>query len=244
MNTGNEAVVSFPRAAGDLADSVLMDQVRQGDVGVLGELFERHHQGLFSFFARLVRNRSAAEDLVQEVFVRMLRYRSTFRADSEFVPWMFTLARNAATDRYRARPKELQEDPDAPEPAAGAPHPIDALERREQTTKLKRALGRLTTDRRETLLLARFSGLNYDRLGELLGISEGALKGRVHRELGDLKKAYHAEGLRRGLHRLSVRHGEAPADQRAFDFRRAPSARDRAHDGGDDRRRRRWPSRR
>ena len=120
-----------------------MGRVRDGDVALLGELFERHHQRLFHFFLRLARSRSAAEDLVQEVFVRMLKYRHTFRSESEFVPWMFTLARNAATDLYRARPKELPENPDAPEPQADLPHPIAGLERSEQEAKLRRALGRL-----------------------------------------------------------------------------------------------------
>jgi len=176
------------------ADSQLMGRVREGDVALLGELFERHHQRLFHFFLRLGRNRSTAEDLVQEVFVRMLKYRRTFRVESEFVPWMFTLARNAATDLYRARPRELPEGPDAREPEADLPHPIASLERGEQVRKLKRVLGRLNPEKREILLLARFSELKYERIAEMLGISEGAVKVRVHRALKDLKEAFLADG--------------------------------------------------
>ena len=176
------------------ADSQLMGRVRDGDVELLGELFERHHQRLYHFFLRLARSRSAAEDLVQEVFVRMLKYRHTFRAESDFVPWMFTLARNAATDLYRARPKELPESPGAPEPQADLPHPIAGLERAEQEGKLRRALGRLDPAKREILLLARFSELKYDRIAEMLGISQGAVKVRVHRALKDLKEAFLADG--------------------------------------------------
>ncbi|MEO7795020.1 MAG: RNA polymerase sigma factor [Thermoanaerobaculia bacterium] len=175
-------------------DSQLMGRVRDGEVALLGELFERHHQRLFHFFLRLARSRSAAEDLVQEVFVRMLKYRHTFRAESEFVPWMFTLARNAATDLYRARPKELPETEDTPEPEAELPHPVEALERAEQARKLQRALGRLAPERREILVLARFSELKYDRIAEMLGISEGAVKVRVHRALKELKEIFHADG--------------------------------------------------
>jgi RNA polymerase sigma-70 factor (ECF subfamily) len=170
-----------------------MGRVREGEVALLGELFERHHQRLYHFFLRLARSRSAAEDLVQEVFVRMLKYRHTFRVDSEFVPWMFTLARNAATDLYRARPKELPETEDTPEPAADLPHPIEGIERAEQAQKLQRALARLAPERREILVLARFSELKYDRIAEMLGISEGAVKVRVHRALKDLKEAFHAD---------------------------------------------------
>jgi RNA polymerase sigma factor (sigma-70 family) len=192
MRPGSATVTPFPtpRPSGD---SQLMGRVREGEVALLGELFERHHQRLFHFFLRLARSRSAAEDLVQEVFVRMLKYRHTFRADSEFVPWMFTLARNAATDLYRARPKELPESEDTPEPEADLPHPIEGLERAEQARKLQRALARLAPERREILVLARFSELKYERIAEMLGISEGAVKVRVHRALKELKEAFHAD---------------------------------------------------
>jgi len=196
MKNGTEAAVTRFSGAGNQADRTLMEGVKNGELSLLGELFERHHPSLFNFFRRLVRNRSIAEDLVQEVFVRMLKYRHTFRAGGEFVPWMYALARNAATDHFRSRPRELPEDPDAREPAAAIPLPTDTLQRTEQARTLQRALGRLPVDRRETILLARCSGLDYAQIGELLGISQGAVKGRVHRAMVDLKKAYRAEGLR------------------------------------------------
>ena len=188
------AAVTAPSRPPAVADSQLMGRVREGDVELLGELFERHHQRLFHFFLRLARSRSAAEDLVQEVFVRMLKYRHTFRSESEFVPWMFTLARNAATDLYRARPKELPEQENTPEPQADEPHPIASLERAEQEGKLRRALARLDPAKREILLLARFSELKYDRIAEQFGISEGAVKVRVHRAMNELKAAFLADG--------------------------------------------------
>ncbi len=187
------AEISADSGAAAAADSQLMGRVRDCEVELLGELFERHHPRLLQFFLRLVRQRTAAEDLVQEVFVRMLKYRHTFRSEASFLPWMFTLARNAATDLYRARPKELQEDPDAPEPEAPLAHPIAGLERKEQEARLRRALGRIDPAKRELLLLARFSELKYEQIAEMLGISEGAVKVRVHRALKDLKEAYHAD---------------------------------------------------
>jgi RNA polymerase sigma-70 factor (ECF subfamily) len=160
---------------------------------LLAELFERHHRRLFNFFLRLAPGREAAEDLVQEVFVRMLEYRHTFRNEAEFTPWMFALARNAAVDRYRARPAlEVQADPEAPEPAAPSADPIDELEREERTELLQAALRRLPHEKRELLLLARFGEMKYAALAELLGISVGALKLRVHRALRALRHEYQA----------------------------------------------------
>lgn len=178
------------RPPDDLSDRELMGEVRNGDVARLGELFERHHRRLFSFFLRLTRDRAGAEDLVQEVFVRMLKYRQTFKSDAEFTPWMFRLARNAATDRWRARPRELQHDPEAPEPAAETDHPVDRLELGDRKRRLARALEALTPEKRELLLLARFSEMRYDEIGELLGVTVGAVKVRVHRAMKDLKIAF------------------------------------------------------
>ena len=107
---------------------------------------------------------------------------------------MFTLARKAATELYGARPKELPQEPDAPEPEAPLQHPIAGLERAEQEGRLRRALARLDPAKREILLLARFSELKYERIAEQYGISEGAVKVRVHRAMKELKAAFLADG--------------------------------------------------
>ena len=177
-------------AAQDPSDSELMSRVRDGDLDRLADLFERHHRRLHHFFLRLAGRRNAAEDLVQEVFVRMLKYRHTFRSEAEFAPWMFALARNAGVDHFRSRPRELQEDPEAPEPAAEVAHPLERLEKQEKSARLQAALGRLAPEKRELLLLARFGEMKYDSIGELLGISVGAVKVRVHRALKELREAY------------------------------------------------------
>ena len=175
------------------SDGELMRRVRGGDLAWMGELFERHSRRLFNFFLRSTGDRAAAEDLVQEVFVRMLKYRQTFREGAEFTPWMWALARHASTDLWRGRPRELPLEEDAPEPASAEPSAIATLERQEQFDRLAGALDRLAPQKRELLLLARFSELGYDRIGELLGISVGAVKVRVHRALQELKTAYLAE---------------------------------------------------
>jgi RNA polymerase sigma-70 factor (ECF subfamily) len=180
--------------AGDASDTDLMDRVRDGETERLAELFERHHQRLYNFFLRLVRSRAVAEDLVQEVFVRMLKYRQTFRSGAEFGPWMFALARNAAADHWRKAPREEAPVPEAPEPAAELPHPLAGLEAHEERVRLGAALARLQPDRRELLLLARSCELRYERIGELLGISAGAVKVRVHRAMKELRAAFEAVG--------------------------------------------------
>src|SRR5215510_13210164 len=93
-------------------DENLMKAVRNGEIAKLGQLFDRHNRALFDFFAKVTGSRITAEDLVQDVFFRILEYRKTFREDSHFKAWMFHIARNARVDYYRKHQTEtlLPED--------------------------------------------------------------------------------------------------------------------------------------
>jgi RNA polymerase sigma-70 factor (ECF subfamily) len=172
-------------------DSALMERVRAGDLDQLSELFERHHRRLYQFFLKLARDRSVAEDLVQEVFVRVLKYRHTWRDEAEFVPWMFALARNAAVDQFRSRSRDSKRDAAAvPEMTAQPAPAVERLEELERARQLRAALDLLAPDKREVLLLARFGELKHDRIADLLGISPGAVRVRLHRALKELREAY------------------------------------------------------
>src|SRR5687768_12866194 len=89
------------RSVKDTSDSELMRQVRGGRTAALATLFERHHARLYRYSLRMTGNRAAAEDLVQDVFMKMLKYKTTFKDDSEFVPWMFGIGRNACLAHLR-----------------------------------------------------------------------------------------------------------------------------------------------
>ena len=176
-----------------------MTAVREGNLARLGDLFERHQHRLFGFFSRLTGNSAASEDLVQEVFVRMLKYRHTYRSEGSFTAWMFTLARNAAADR-RAREREDRIADLSPREgdAGDPPNPLDALRahqasavdtllKDEAERRLRRAILRLPLEKRELLVLARFRYLPYQDIAEQLGTTVGAIKVRVHRALKDLR---------------------------------------------------------
>ena len=164
-----------------------MRAVRDGDLAKLGLLFERHHAAVFDFLARMTGDRTAAEDLTQDVFVRMLKYRATFRNDGRFETWMFHIARNARADYFRRRATlELPDDGiDAP---TEAPGPAHLVERDQQTALLRRALLQLREDRRELIVLARYRGMKHEAIAELLGIDAGTVKVRIHRALKELRE--------------------------------------------------------
>src|SRR4030095_11266797 len=95
--------VSVTPSDGTVTDETLMEAGRNGDVAKLGMLFERHHRALFDFLVRMTGNASIAEDLVQDVFVRILKYRATWRGEGRFETWLFRIARNARADYFRTR---------------------------------------------------------------------------------------------------------------------------------------------
>lgn len=165
--------------------------VRNGDVAKLGTLFERYHGALFDFLSRTTGDRTAAEDLVQEVFVRILKYRRTYRTeDSCFETWAFRIARNARADYFRKRPDPEPPPDDVLNVPAPDPSPARQLESRRESQALRRAMMRLADDKRELLVLARYHGMSYEQIGQLLGVETGTIKVRVHRALKELKDIF------------------------------------------------------
>ena len=171
-------------------DENLMLAVRNGDVGKLGLLFDRHHRALFDFFFRLTGRRPVADDLVQDVFFRILKYRKTFRDESWFKAWMFHIARNARFDYYRShKAEEILED-DADAFRSSSPLPGQQLEDRQQALLLECALFKLSPEKREVLILSRYQDMKYEQIAELMNCEVGTVKTRVHRALNELRDIF------------------------------------------------------
>ena len=174
------------------SDHALMLAVRDGELDALGELFERHHGPLFGFLLKHTGQRTAAEDIAQTVFQRMLKYRHTYRDEGRFAAWMYHLARRCAADHFRKAnaaphttdPADLQDHADDA-PDAGARAAV-----RDDHALLHTALARLDRDDREVLLLARFQELSFAEISGILECSVGAAKVRAHRALHALRTVY------------------------------------------------------
>jgi RNA polymerase sigma-70 factor (ECF subfamily) len=172
-------------------DENLMLAVRQGDVSKLGELFDRHHRALFDFFVRMTSNRAASDDMVQDVFFRMLKYRATFRDDSRFKAWMFHIARNARIDHYHKHQVEtVLEDDGANAPESPLPFPGRRLEEEQDRLLLECAMFKLSEEKREVLILSRYQEMKYEQIAELMGCEVGAIKVRVHRAIKELREIF------------------------------------------------------
>lgn len=179
-----------------LSDEALMTQVRAGDLDQLVPLFERYQGPLFGFLYRLTRDREQSQDLTQNVFYRVLKYRASYQPAHPFRAWVYQLARHVYHDHY-----ERTHCPDTTltdlETAERTPaHVRAAHDQRatlDQTEALTEALTHLPLAQREILVLHRFQGFGYAEIGELLGCSEGAARVKAHRAMEALRAIYFEE---------------------------------------------------
>jgi RNA polymerase sigma-70 factor (ECF subfamily) len=169
-----------------------MIKVKDGDLDKLGLLFERYKKPLFGFFYGMNRDTAVSEDLVQNVFFRILKYRYLFREQGEFRTWMFHIARNVSHDHFRKSKWKGQDDLDKWKDrlAEDGNNRQEEYQHQEEHQLLVMALDRLPEDKREILLLSKYQEKKYKEIGEILGCSEGAVKVKVFRALQDLKDVY------------------------------------------------------
>ncbi len=171
-----------------------MMRVRDGEVEKLGVLYERHRTTLFNFFVRLTGSFPVSEDLVHDVFLRMLKYRHTFESGNQFTSWMYQLGRNAHFDSWRKRQHEVSLEAGAMDASEGVPSPDPApdleLRQSQEVTLLRTALAGLPLESREVLVLSRFQNLKYEEIARILDCGVGAVKMRVHRALRELREKY------------------------------------------------------
>jgi RNA polymerase sigma-70 factor (ECF subfamily) len=173
----------------DSSDSELMREVRRGRTGALATLFERHHARLYRYCVRMTGNPAVSEDLVQDVFMKMLKYKATFRDDSTFLPWMFGIARNACIAYLRRASVDLVPEEELERaPLEDASDDDHAAE--QQADLVRRALLALPIERREVLVLSRYEFKTHEEIARSLGCSVVAVRVRVHRAIKQLREIY------------------------------------------------------
>lgn len=173
----------------ETTDSELMRQVRGGRTAALATLFERHHARLYRYCLRMTGNRASAEDLVQEIFMKILKYKATFRDDSDFVPWMFGVGRNACLGHLRRAANAHVSEHDLDE-IPSKDEPFETPDQDQEGELVRRALLRLPAERREVLVLSRFEFKTYEEIAQALDCTVGAVKVRVHRAMKQLREVY------------------------------------------------------
>lgn len=168
-------------------DIQLMRRVQAGDFDMLQVLYARHHLRLRSFLYRFTGSVPASEDIVQTVFLRVLKHRDGFSGKGSVSAWIYRIARNAALDRIKSealRRATSLTDIDPPWPGANA---HDQAEEKEKWSLLERAFRNLSAGQREVLSLSKVDCLTCREIGSILGIRENTVKVRVFRAMQALR---------------------------------------------------------
>lgn len=174
-----------------LTDNQLMAAVREGNTDCLGQLFERHHRKLYNYFLKHIADRPASEDMVQDVFLRILQYRRTYN-DGEFGIWLYTIARNVRHDHYRRRGRRLLPFDDKDTVEDPSPRPDSLSDTADDIAVLDRALKSLSDTDRDIIVMSRYHDMKYRDIGLVLGIAEAAVKMRAFRALKKLAAAFNS----------------------------------------------------
>ena len=170
----------------------LVGRLRGGDVGAFDEVYDAFRPRVFGFLVRLSRQRDVAEDLLEEVWVRLVTHARRLDPDTRLAAWLFTVARNLYWSYCRSR--LLEQDAGAslmglwPVPAARA-SPFEDASANELGARLERALGSLPPLYREVLLLVAGEGLSPTEAAKACGITADALRKRLSRARAMLARA-------------------------------------------------------
>lgn len=169
-----------------------MLRVKSGEVRLLGELYERYKKWLYNFFVQMNSDRDLSEDLVQNVFMRIMKYKHTYSEESKFTTWIFQIARNAQNDHFRKNAKStnhLDIEKVSYSMESDFNHDSDQ-DRKDEKQLLRVAMQRLSEEKREVLVLSKLKEMKYREVGEVLKCSEEAARTKAHRALKELKSIY------------------------------------------------------
>lgn len=171
------------------ADIRLIGRVVSRDEAAIGDLYDRHSRLLYGLILRIVRDRSEAEEILQEVFVQVWTRADTYNVQlGPPVAWLVRIARNRAIDRLRANAVRLRTIEATP-----LPLPVESPEAHasmnEQARAVAAALAALPPDQRQLIECAYFSGLTQSELAERFGLPLGTVKTRVRTGMMALRRA-------------------------------------------------------
>lgn len=167
-----------------------MKRLSRGDKNAAGVLYDRNHKKLYGYFMRMTRDAEVSRDLTQNVFLKVLKYSNTWKADKVFAYWIFRIARNVLVDHYRStrsfftleeeRENGLNDDFDS----------VKAMETKESYEFLLEAMAQLPPGYREMIELNRFQGFSYKEIAATVSSTESAVRVKTFRAIQKLKEIY------------------------------------------------------
>jgi RNA polymerase sigma-70 factor (ECF subfamily) len=199
-----EAGVGVHAELDPASDAAAMLRVAAGDEASFNFLVQKHHRAMIHFLFRMVRNQAVAEELAQEVFLRVYRARDSYRAEARFTTWLYRIATNLAVNHARDTKHERSAQTiylDAPDEESGTtpdvadeePSVEQKLMRNERMAAIRTHVMALPERQRMAVLMHKYEGMDYKQIGEVLKLSESATKSllfRAYQTLRDKLKGF------------------------------------------------------
>lgn len=173
-----------------MTDEMIMEAVKNGDLQQVSLLFERYHKRIYNFLARMTIDRDLAEDLTQNVFLRIIKYRNSYREGMRFQSWIYQVARNIFADHYQANKNKFSDFVTVDKISDHIPESQDAYDREEQEKLLTRSMALLSEEQRELLVLTRFQHMKYEEVAVIMDTTVANIKVKVHRAIAKLREHY------------------------------------------------------
>lgn len=161
--------------------------VSNGDIAQSATLFEKYNVSMYNYFRKMNHSKSISEDLSQEVFVRMIKYRSSYNPQYKFKPWLYRIASNVRMDHYRNQKIKL-DGTELPEMISQEENIVD--KQIEDSRRLQTAINSLKEDQREILVLSKLQKMKYTDIAIMKNTTENNVKTIVHRSIHKLRKYY------------------------------------------------------
>jgi len=169
-----------------MSDGVVMQKVKGGDLSQAALLFQKYHRKIYHYLGKMSGDYHLAEDLTQNVFIKMIQYKNSFNPDMNFESWIFRIARNIFLDHAQQKKNLVYTDMEPFQHLSDS----DGRDQDEQDERLHLALANLPHEDREILVLTRFQKLKYQEAGAILGITETHVKVKVFRAIEKLRTAF------------------------------------------------------
>ena len=178
-------------------DAVLMLRVREGDQASFGVLLQRHRRPVFHFLCRMVQNQAVAEELAQEVFLRVYRSRSTYEPTAKFTTWLFRIATRLALNSLRDGKKEKLQDSLEEETPEGTSRQLPDRGRtieqemmyQARLREVREAIEELPAKQRAAVLMHKYDDMEYSQIARVLRCSDSAVKSLLFRAYESLRFA-------------------------------------------------------
>jgi RNA polymerase sigma-70 factor (ECF subfamily) len=181
------------------SDAAVMLRVAEGDEAGFNYLAQKYHRPMIHFLYRMVGNHAVAEELAQEVFLRVYRARTSYRAEARFTTWLYRIATNLAvnyardTKHERAAQTVYLDAPDeetgtTPDLADDDPSAEERMLREERMAAIRRHVMALPERQRMAVLMHKYQGMDYRQIGEVLKLSESATKSLLFRAYQTLRE--------------------------------------------------------